>query len=105
MLACGSDVCLAENPDASQVEFDPSAEIPMEIIKGGTPATMEDAQFARAEKETFVVISAESNGRAVSEVDEPIAVTNEIVDEVVPLPARTVSQLDRPGGQTGKPEP
>lgn len=94
MLACGSDVCLAENPDASQVEFDPSAEIPMEIIKGSTPATMEDAQFARAEKETFVVISAKSNGREVSVPDEPIADADELVDEAVPLPDRTVSRLD-----------
>jgi len=89
MLACVSDVCLAENPDASQVEFDPSAEIPMEIVKGAKPATIADAQFVGAEKATFVIISPESDGRAVSKPDEPIA-----VDEVVPLPARTVSRLD-----------
>ena len=50
MLACLSAVSLAENPEASQVEFAPSAEIPMEIIKGAKPATIEDAQFAGAEK-------------------------------------------------------
>lgn len=98
MLACGSAVCLAENPDASQVEFDPSAEIPMEIVKGGTPATMEDAQYAGAEKATFVAITPESDGRLGAAIDEPIAGGKidgeETVDEVVPLPARTVSRLD-----------
>ena len=93
MLACLSDVCFAENPDASQVEFDPSAEIPMEIVKGAKPATIADAQFAGAETATFVIISPESDGRAVSKPDQPIAV-DEVVDEVVPLPARTVSRLD-----------
>ena len=102
MLACVSAVSLAENPEASQVEFASSAEIPMEIIKGAKPATIEEAQFAGAEKATFVVISPESDGRAVSASNEPIEVVDEVVDEVadevadevVPLPARTVSRLD-----------
>jgi hypothetical protein len=101
LLACGSGVCLAQSSDASQVEFDPSAELPMEIVKGAKPATMEDAQFARAEKPTFVVIRPDSNGRGAAVSDKPNAASNLDVDEVdaevaevTPLPAQTVSRLD-----------
>lgn len=63
MVAGSPASCLAQNPAASQVEFAPSAELPMDIMKGTRPATMEDTQFAGEETETFVTISPDSNGR------------------------------------------
>lgn len=66
-MVVGSTVtCLAQDPTASQVEFDPSAELPMAIMKGTKPATMEETKFAGEETETFVTISADSNGRKSS---------------------------------------
>ncbi len=61
VLATGSATCLAQKPDSSQVEFDPTAELPMSIMKGTKPATMADTQFAGAESETFVTIAPNSN--------------------------------------------
>ncbi len=66
MVAGGAASCMAQNPAASQVEFDQSAELPMDIMKGTKPATMEDTQFAGEETETFVTISPDSNGRKSS---------------------------------------
>lgn len=62
VLVTGSATCQAQKPDSSQVEFDPMAELPMDIMKGTKPATMADAQFAGAETETFVTISPNSSG-------------------------------------------
>ncbi len=61
VLIAGEATCQAQKPDSSQVEFDPMAELPMDIMKGTKPATMADAQFAGAETETFVTISPSSN--------------------------------------------
>lgn len=66
LIVGSTGTCLAQNPAASQVEFDPSAELPMDIMKGTKPATMEETKFVGEETETFVTISPDSNGRKSS---------------------------------------
>ncbi|MGZ0162443.1 MAG: hypothetical protein ACKVII_00920 [Planctomycetales bacterium] len=71
MVIGSSATCLAQNPAASQVEFDPAAKLPMDIMKGTKPATMGDTKYVGDETETFVRISSDSNGRKPTTAVEP----------------------------------
>ena len=71
MVIGSTATCLAQNPAASQVEFDPAAELPMDIMKGTKPATIADTKYVGDETETFVTISPDSNGRKPTTSVEP----------------------------------
>lgn len=117
VLCAGTATCVAQKPDSSQVEFDSSAEMPMDIMKGTKPATMADTQFAGTETETFVTISPDSNGRKANTPNEPVIPvarqpvlivaslpTSDVVagepsavnaKKSAPLSSRTLSQIDQ----------
>ncbi|MFT5323948.1 MAG: hypothetical protein ACI8P0_001803 [Planctomycetaceae bacterium] len=116
MVIGSSATCLAQNPAASQVEFDPEAKLPMDIMKGTKPATMGDTQFAGEEKASFVTISPDSDGRVADATDgsaTPAAnrpasagvadprsrvadgTVSDDAKESPPLSKRALSQIDR----------